>query len=396
MAGDWVRYWRARSLPLEAMHARFTTHVYHRHSHESYSIGITEAGTQEFRCRHGHHVSGPGMVMLFNPDDPHDGNAADAAGFTYRMVHVGPDLMAGLVGEVTGQAAGLPLFLAPVAGDPALARALLRLAATLEPRGGADGELARYERLADVTRHVARHASGRIIAAGESAATSMTTVPAGVAARLRDLIHDAGIVSPPGGPPLTMDDLAVAAGCSRYAAYRAFRAAFGMAPSDYQRQLRIRAARRMLAEGSAPAIAAAQAGFADQAHLTRWFRRYYGITPAAYQAAVALAVAGPGADVGEPAPAQQQRAGSQPEPERGPHAGQADPVPARRGHRHRGEAGDGDHHGAAHRHVVADAQDQPVQHEGQRRQGLGRGRGDQPDHRGVPDRRVGGERVGGA
>jgi AraC-like DNA-binding protein len=29
----------------------------------------------------------------------------------------------------------------------------------------------------------------------------------------------------------------------------------------------------------------AEAGFADQAHLTRWFRRYYGITPGAYQPA---------------------------------------------------------------------------------------------------------------
>jgi AraC-like DNA-binding protein len=28
---------------------------------------------------------------------------------------------------------------------------------------------------------------------------------------------------------------------------------------------------------------AAAVGFADQAHLTRWFRRAYGITPAVYQ-----------------------------------------------------------------------------------------------------------------
>ncbi len=34
------------------------------------------------------------------------------------------------------------------------------------------------------------------------------------------------------------------------------------------------------------ARAAAEAGFADQAHLTRWFRRYYGVTPAAYRAAI--------------------------------------------------------------------------------------------------------------
>jgi AraC-like DNA-binding protein len=32
-------------------------------------------------------------------------------------------------------------------------------------------------------------------------------------------------------------------------------------------------------------VPSAEPGFADQAHLTRWFRRYYGITPGAYRGA---------------------------------------------------------------------------------------------------------------
>ncbi|GAB3689101.1 helix-turn-helix domain-containing protein [Saccharopolyspora tripterygii] len=35
--------------------------------------------------------------------------------------------------------------------------------------------------------------------------------------------------------------------------------------------------------GRTPAEAAAEAGFADQSHLTRWFRRYYAITPARFR-----------------------------------------------------------------------------------------------------------------
>ena len=88
-----------------------------------------------------------------------------------------------------------------------------------------------------------------------------------------------------GGCELTAHDLAAAAGCSRYAAYRAFRQAYGLSPSDYQRQLRVQTARRLLSAGGAPAQVAADAGFADQAHLTRWFRRYYGVTPGTYRAA---------------------------------------------------------------------------------------------------------------
>ena len=70
------------------MHAHFSSHVYHRHSHDSYSFGTTESGAQAFRCRGGSHVSAEGMVMLFNPDDPHDGYCATGHGFTYRMIHI--------------------------------------------------------------------------------------------------------------------------------------------------------------------------------------------------------------------------------------------------------------------------------------------------------------------
>jgi AraC-like DNA-binding protein len=257
-------------LPVEAMHAHFTSHVYHRHSHESYSFGVTETGAQAFTCRRGRHVSGPGMVMTFNPDDPHDGHAATGGGFTYRMVHIWPEFFASLAG--TGRP--LPLFRVPVLADPVIAQSLRRLHTALT---GPASELERYERLTATAGVLVRHASGRVPAAGPLGPGS----DLGLAARIRALIHDAGAAA-----DLTAGDLAAAAGCSRYTAYRAFHQAYGLAPSDYQRQLRVRAARRLLSRGVPPAVAAAEAGFADQAHLTRWFRRYYGITPGTYRTAV--------------------------------------------------------------------------------------------------------------
>jgi len=268
---DWARYWRADGVPVEAMHAHFSSHVYHRHSHESYSFGVTETGAQAFTCRHGRHVSGSGMVMAFNPDDPHDGHAAVDGGFTYRMVHIWPEFLASLTGTP------LPLFRSPVIQDPAMAASVRRLHRALTGRAS---ELERYERLAETARLLVRHASGR-----EPARRGADRV---TAARIRELIRAS--VADPGagdvsGGELTADDLAAAAGCSRFAAYRAFRQAYGLSPSDYQRQLRMQTARRLLSAGAAPATVAAETGFADQAHLTRWFRRYYGVTPGAYRAA---------------------------------------------------------------------------------------------------------------
>jgi AraC-like DNA-binding protein len=68
--------------------------------------------------------------------------------------------------------------------------------------------------------------------------------------------------------------------------HRAFTAAYGLTPSDCQRQLRLRAARRLIAAGTPIGEAAARAGFADQAHLSRWFSRCCGITPGRCQRAV--------------------------------------------------------------------------------------------------------------
>jgi AraC-like DNA-binding protein len=278
---DWARYWRADGVPVEAMHAHFTSHVYHRHSHESYSFGVTEDGAQAFTCRNGRHVSGAGMVMTFNPDDPHDGHAAGDGGFTYRMVHIWPEFFTSLTGDGLDGSAR-PLFRSPVIDDPAAAGALRGLHRALT---GAATELARYERLTGTAMLLARHASVRL--PGSLPARGLPgALPSGrqspdrqVAARIRARIHDDYTAN------LTADQLAAAAGCSRFAAYRTFTQAYGLAPSDYQRQLRVRAARRLLIRGVTPAVAAAEAGFADQAHLTRWFRRYYGVTPGAYRAA---------------------------------------------------------------------------------------------------------------
>ena len=251
------------------MHAHFREHVYHRHSHDTYSFGVTESGAQSFTCRGAAHTSAAGMVMAFNPDDPHDGRPATGQGFSYRMIHVGPALVAEVLADIGGRPSGRPLFPAPVLADPGLAAALRRLHHALT---GPATPLERGERLTAALGRAARVAAGRPPGPGRVSAADTVRI----ARRVRDVL-DGNYAAPVSG-----DDLATAAGCSRYAAYRAFRSVAGLAPGEYQRQLRLRAARQALARGTPAGQAAADAGFADQAHLTRWFRRCYGITPAAY------------------------------------------------------------------------------------------------------------------
>jgi AraC-like DNA-binding protein len=288
--GDWARYWRAADSPLEAMHAHFERHVYHRHSHDTYSLGVTDVGAQSFTCRGAAHTSAAGMVMAFNPDDPHDGQATDGSGFTYRMIHIGPELVSAVLADAADRPVGLPLFADPVVSDPVLAARLRRLHGAL--LGDATG-LRRDELLTAVVLAAARVSRG----ATARTASGLTQLPAGagpsrpgragagpadarrVAGRARDLI--AGRYR----DDLTAADLAAAAGRSRFAVHRAFTHVYGMPPSDYQRQLRLREARALIAAGTPISEAAVLAGFADQSHLSRWFVRYYGVTPGRYQRA---------------------------------------------------------------------------------------------------------------
>jgi len=144
------------------------------------------------------------------------------------------------------------LFAEPVLHDPVLADVLLRLHAAL--RGG--GRLAQDEALADTVRAMVRRAAVR------PPSVRAPRLPAGIR-RVREFLDDAYQAD------VGAAELAELAGCSRFALHRAFVASLGLAPGDYQRQVRLRAARRLLAGGRAPAEVAAAVGFTDQSHLTR-------------------------------------------------------------------------------------------------------------------------------
>jgi AraC-like DNA-binding protein len=63
-----------------------------------------------------------------------------------------------------------------------------------------------------------------------------------------------------------------------------FRRAYGETIGDCVRRLRVERARRELEQSDAPiADVALTAGFANQSHLTRTFRKVTGMTPAAYR-----------------------------------------------------------------------------------------------------------------
>ncbi|MBR1121505.1 helix-turn-helix transcriptional regulator [Bradyrhizobium lablabi] len=91
--------------------------------------------------------------------------------------------------------------------------------------------------------------------------------------KIRDYVH-ANL-----SEPIEVNDLASLAGQSPFHFTRVFARSIGVTPYRYVVHLRLRAAIERIQRGMSLAEVAADTGFADQSHLSRWIRRVHGVTP---------------------------------------------------------------------------------------------------------------------
>jgi AraC-like DNA-binding protein len=82
---------------------------------------------------------------------------------------------------------------------------------------------------------------------------------------------------------LTLNQLAAAAGLSRFYFLRAFRREVGVTPHAYLTGRRIAAAKVLLDGPQALSEVAVACGFYDQSHFTRSFKGCTGVTPGQYR-----------------------------------------------------------------------------------------------------------------
>lgn len=82
--------------------------------------------------------------------------------------------------------------------------------------------------------------------------------------------------------PPALSDLARDAGVHRSHLARTFRSHFQRSVGSFVRELRIEWSAERLRRGAPIVEVALGAGFSDQSHLTRWFRRSRGLTPRAF------------------------------------------------------------------------------------------------------------------
>jgi AraC-like DNA-binding protein len=256
----WTRVEGVSESGIDLLAARFIGHRYAPHVHDEYSIGVCTAGVEQIDYRGRVHVATPGTVALLEPGEPHTGAAVGVNGWSYDVAY--------LPVEVFGPAP--PHFPEPVVVDPQAAELLRRAyRALMRADDRFEGEVRLLSAL-DVV--VDRHAFGTSLAEPSAGGRLVTRVMASLGDR---------ITAPP-----SLAEIADEVGLSRYQVLRVFRDAVGMPPYAWLAQHRVQRARGLLRSGLRPAEVAGLVGFADQAHLTRWFRRVMGVTPAAYRNSV--------------------------------------------------------------------------------------------------------------
>ncbi|WP_340377962.1 AraC family transcriptional regulator [Streptomyces sp. SS7] len=255
-----VSAWRPR-IPgvVEVFHAHFTAYAYPMHVHDVWTLLIVDDGAVRYDLDRHRHGTPHDTVTLLPPHVPHNGSAATPHGFRKRVLYLdGTRLGEDLVGAAVDR---------PDLRDPVLRDRVGRLHTALAQGGE---ELEAESRLTFIGERLRTHLRPSAAVPGTPRSDPV------LARRLRELL-DASVVRGIG-----LAEAARVLGAHPAHLVRAFSGAYGIAPHQYLTARRVERARWLLLDGVPAGEVAVAAGFFDQSHLTRHFRRSVGGTPGRY------------------------------------------------------------------------------------------------------------------
>ncbi|MEZ2328532.1 AraC family transcriptional regulator [Mesorhizobium sp. RCC_202] len=249
---------------IERIEAHFHGNAFDLHRHDTYALGVTLSGVQRFHYRGALRHSLPGQVIALHPDELHDGGAGTEDGLRYRILYLEPSL---LLDCLDGEP--LPFVADAVVSDAALRDTLL---SALGPLDEELDDLFVADFVAQLAQHLGRHAGQPAKPAGKTAWRA--------AALARDYLEENT------ERPVRSHELEAVTGLDRYALSRHFRATYSTSPHRFLLMRRLQRARRMIEAGEPLAEIAAGAGFSDQSHFNRHFKKAFGVTPGRWAALV--------------------------------------------------------------------------------------------------------------
>ena len=264
------RFWRDDALPfIEARSVEDGRKVcYAKHSHETFSIGVVSSGNCNYLNRRKTERIGAGTVVVMNPGDVHACNPIGDDQWCYRMLYIDVPWLSAIQDHlgVRRRSCFVP-FSATASRQPELYGGLNRFLETLiDPQA----------------EHLRKHSAAVIFMMAVqqilSPETVLTHKKSPSLARAAEFIRQNCTRS------LKLQEICAEVDLSASHLIRSFKDVYGLTPHAYQVNCRIEFCRSQLRRGRPIADVALAAGFSDQAHLQRIFKRVVAATPGQYRA----------------------------------------------------------------------------------------------------------------
>jgi AraC-like DNA-binding protein len=247
-----------KSAGITALSASITDFTYKKHSHKEYAIGVTLRGIQQYNLDGNLQLSYQNGVMLFNPEQAHDGMAKDhEAGLDYVMLYIEPQLLLEVM-----EKKDIVRFSTPIVYDYRLQQRIVSLSnAILSERD----EALCNELLLSLTDSLIH--------------TNLSTdykKDNSLIRKAKDILHT-NLEN-----VLKLDEICKELNLSKFQFIRLFKAYTGISPYQYFLNCKIERAKQLIEKNGDIYSAVAECGFVDLTHLNKHFKSVYGTTAFEY------------------------------------------------------------------------------------------------------------------
>jgi len=237
--------------------AGITDFEYKKHSHKEYALGVTLRGIQQYNLDGSLQSSYQNGVMLFNPEQPHDGKAHDKAGIDYVMLYIEPTLFLDIL-----EKKDIVRFSSPIVYNYRLEQRILNLSnAILRGKDEAfcsELLLSLADSFTQTNLCISHNKDTILIRKAKDI----------ICCNLENVLR--------------LDNICKELDMSKFRFIRLFKANTGISPYQYFLNCKVELAKQLIEKNKDVYSAVVECGFVDLTHLNRHFKSIYGITAFEY------------------------------------------------------------------------------------------------------------------
>lgn len=251
---------------VELQHGHYRNLHFPKHAHDFYSVSVNFNGLESIWLDGKTYTASPGQITAYNPGQVQSGGNDQVKIWEMRALHFDVAWIHQVLGEESATGRGWQVLRYPIIDDAEAFHLLKTVAMKPGPLDPLNPDLVEFAGL------LFRRYGERPEVMGRRRRLPGLTL---ALEYIRDNVDRT----------ISLADLSEISCLSPYYLTRGVRRLTGLPPHQYQLQLRIQQARRLLSGRRSIAQVAQELGFADQSHFHRCFRQTYGVTPGQYRKA---------------------------------------------------------------------------------------------------------------